>query len=74
MSDESYLPSPQDIEQATAAIRSQWSAAERIARRRKIIQPIKCDADYAAVVDDASLWRDERLAKVRQATARNREV
>jgi len=66
-------PSPQEIAAATAAIRSQWSVAERIARRQKLVQPITC-ADYAAVVDDARLWRDERLAKVRQATARNREV
>ena len=72
MSDESYLPSPQEIAQATAAIRSQWSAAERIARRQKQVQPITCD-DYSDVITWARQERDERLAKVRQATARKLE-
>ena len=66
-------PSPQDIAAATAAIRSQWSAAERIARRQKLVQPITRD-DYSDVITWARQERDERLAKVRQATARNREV
>jgi hypothetical protein len=66
-------PTAAEIAAATAAIRSQWSAAERIARRRKQVQPITCD-DHSDVITWARQERDERLAKVRQATARNREV
>jgi hypothetical protein len=57
-------PSPEEIEQATAAIRSTWSVAERIARRQKLVQPITC-ADYSDVIAWARQERDDRLAKMR---------
>jgi len=61
-------PSPQDIAQATAAIRSQWSAAEAMARRERI-PPLLSDCDFKAIEARAMAERQRLLA-----IGRKREV
>ena len=65
MSDESYLPSPQDIEQATALIRQGWSIDEHIARRDK--SPKLLDCDFKAIEAGAKAERQRLLAIRRNA-------
>ena len=60
MSDEVYLPSPEDIAAATALIRQGWSVDEHIARRDK--SPKLLDCDFKAIEARAKAERQRLLA------------
>jgi hypothetical protein len=61
-------PTAAEIAQATAVIRSQWSAAEAMARRERI-PPLLSDCDFKAIEARAMAERQRLLA-----IGRNREV